>query len=73
MRQTSPILVTRKAFLAAEAALADAASPSLCLKDQNPMSRYEHSPMTSQKMNISRKLLETMSPSIPVRNRETSA
>ena len=29
--------------------------------------------MTSQKMNISRKLLETISPSIPVRNRETSA
>ena len=39
MRQTSPRRVTRNAFFAAEAALAEAASPSGCLKDQNPISR----------------------------------
>ncbi len=62
---TSPILVTRNAFLAALAASG--------FLYQNPMSRYEHRPIISQKMRSCRKLSALTVPSIPATNRLISA
>jgi len=42
-------------------------------KDQKPISKYEHSPMISQKMKRSTRLPESTSPSIPAAKREIYA
>src|SRR2546426_5302400 len=62
---TSPTRVTRNAFFAAAAASG--------LWYQKPISRYEQSPMISQKIRSWRKLSALTVPSIPVANRLTSA
>ena len=64
-KKTSPTLVTRKAFLAAEAA--DGFSY------QNPINRYEQTPINSQKININRNELATTSPYIAAMNKDISA
>ena len=63
--RTSPTRVTRNAFFAALAASG--------LWYQNPMRRYEHSPMISQKIRSWRKLSALTVPSIPATKRAISA
>ncbi|OPY53998.1 MAG: hypothetical protein A4E51_01038 [Methanosaeta sp. PtaU1.Bin055] len=62
---TSPTLVTRKAFLAAEAAEG--------FRYQNPIKRYEQRPTSSQNMKSWSRLSEKTRPSIAAVKRPASA
>ncbi len=61
MKPKSPMRLTRNAFLPASAAV--------CLRNQNPISRYEQSPTPSQPMNITGKLAPSTSTSMKAANR----
>ncbi len=61
----SPMRVVRKAFSPASLGVIFFGS-SYFRANQKPMSKYEHSPMISQKMNSMSRLSERIRPSMPV-------
>ena len=69
---TSPTRVVMKALTAAWRGVIWVGS-SYLRAYQKPMSKYEHRPMISQPMNMSRRLSATTSVSIPKANRERKA